>query len=197
MLGIDLGTAAKLIVLTVLAMGIAGSIAEGDEWKEFYSHLSLKLLLLGFATIVAVVIAWGMLVENIPGMSLSWLNLFSSDGTNAINFGSDIKYVGVLFFLLLLFGLPRLAVIEEEAFREVTESWGDGIVRSIGFGLVHMIMGVPLGGGLALSIAGLVFTYQYFRGGVDLSARTHFHYNLIIVLALLIAAIAYFVGIER
>ena len=47
-----------------------------------------------------------------------------------------------------------------------TRTWLQGIYRSLVFGLAHLPMGIPLGAALALSIGGLWFTYQYFRGGV-------------------------------
>lgn len=185
-----LGQIAKVTVLTLLAINLASMVMKGNEWRDFYSHLSLRLFLLGGGTLATVAFVFVGLVELLPGiMGASWLNLFGSEGKNVLAFGDEVKFFGVLFFLLLLLALPKLAILEEESFREGTESWPEGIFRSIVFGLVHMIVGVPLGAGLAITIAGLVFTRQYFKGGVRLSALTHFHYNVIAVSILLIIAI--------
>ena len=60
------------------------------------------------------------------------------------------------------------------------------IVRSITFGLVHCIIGVPIGVGLALSLAGVWFTIQYIKGGLDRSTLYHSAYNLNIALIVLV-----------
>lgn len=186
-----LGDVARVSVLTLISIQFATYIIKGDEWKDFYSNLSLRLFLVGGVTLGAVILTYILLDEYVPGMGISWLNLFDSEGENVIGFSDEVKYFGILVILLLMLALPKLAIIEEELFREGTGSWPEGIIRSLIFGMVHMIVGVPFGIGLALTIAGLVFTHQYFQGGVRLSALTHFHYNLIAVSFLLIGAITF------
>ena len=185
-----LGQAAKITLMIFMSIYLVFTVAKGDEWRDFYKNLSLRLFLIGGATLTAVIFTVAGLFELFPGvMKTSWLNLFGLEGKNMFAFGTEFKFFGVLFFLLLLLALPKLAILEEEIFREGTESWPDGILRSIIFGLTHIVVGVPLGAGLALIIGGLVFTRQYFKGGVRLAALTHFHYNVIWVILLLIITI--------
>jgi hypothetical protein len=100
------------------------------------------------------------------------------------------RWLAVPFVGLLLFLLPRLALTEERIFRSGTRTWRQGIYRSLIFGLAHLPMGIPLGAALGLSIGGLWFTRQYFRGGVQLAAVSHLTYNLV---ALCIISVLVFV----
>ncbi len=127
-------------------------------------------------------------------LQFSWLTLLSTPeekvhGTNLIvAAGSSIPYFGVIFLGLLFLNLPGMARAEEEMFREGTKSWKDGVPRSLAFGLMHCIVGVPVAAGLALMIPGLWFTREYFQGGVDRSTRVHAFYNMI-----MIPILAYFI----
>jgi hypothetical protein len=62
--------------------------------------------------------------------------------------------------------VPRLAYLEEEVFRSGSEE--HGTVRVLGtsvlFGLMHAVVGVPLGAALALSIAGVAYHGAYRVG---------------------------------
>ncbi len=89
------------------------------------------------------------------------------------------RWLALPFVALLFFLLPQLAMTEEVIFRRGTRNWAHGIYRSVAFGLAHVSMGIPLGAALALSIGGLWFTYQYFRGGIERSATHHLTYNLL------------------
>ncbi len=74
--------------------------------------------------------------------------------------------LGVSAFLLpLLFLLPWLAFVEEEVFRAGLE--GAGALRvavaSLVFGLVHLVMLVPLAAALAVGVAGAFYARVYRR----------------------------------
>lgn len=60
------------------------------------------------------------------------------------------------------------------------------------FGLVHCLAGIPVFAGLALSLGGLWFTYQYFRGGVEASTVHHLTYNLLIMAAIAVFLVLHF-----
>ena len=125
----------------------------------------------------------------------SWLSLIASkedsaQGTNlVVAAGTNIPYFGVVFLALLFFNLPGMARNEEEMFRRGTKSWWDGVPRSLAFGMMHCIVGVPVAVGLALMIPGLWFTQEYFKGGIDRSTRVHAFYNMIMVPGLGVYAI--------
>lgn len=111
--------------------------------------------------------------------------------TNINLIGTDIKYFGILMCLLLLTALPSLAELEEGWFRAGTTDWWDAIVRSIAFGLVHMIVGVPVVGAVVITFVGLFCTYLYFQGGLPLAIQGHFQYDLILVSLLLLIVTLY------
>lgn len=147
----------------------------------------------GSIVLLACVVTAGLsLIALWPsGFGLSWLDLLkfgkpgTPSGTNLIAAGTQIPWFGFAFAALLGLNVPRLARREEEVFRRGTTSWADGAYRSLKFGLVHCIVGVPLGFGLALSLGGLWFTYQYFRGGVRRAAFFHTIYNCMILVLLI------------
>ena len=92
---------------------------------------------------------------------------------------------------LLLIGLPLLVEGEEWVFRRGAEhrSRAANARRSVLFGLVHALIGVPIGVALALSVGGVYFTWAYLRAwratgseeaALAESTRSHLAYNLVI-----------------
>jgi hypothetical protein len=75
--------------------------------------------------------------------------------------GSVLVITG--FWFLLTLALPYLAKGEEEAFRSLVFGTKKRIITSIKFGLVHMIVGVPLFVALILAVAGYIFSIFYVR----------------------------------
>jgi hypothetical protein len=71
------------------------------------------------------------------------------------------------------------------------------VVKAVQFGLVHVIIGIPIGVALALSIGGGYFQWVYLRGfrrsgnshtmGLLESTRAHMTYNAVIVAVVLVA----------
>ncbi|GEM_PF-5940654 len=110
-------------------------------------------------------------------------------GGNILTAPLSYPILAIPFLALLALVLPRLAEMEEQTFRRGTRSWKDGIWRSLAFGLVHMLVGVPLAVALALSIGGLWFTRQYFLGGVARSTVYHLCYNCVAFALLAVALV--------
>jgi len=135
--------------------------------------------------------AFSFLYDAIPAvnkiMQFSWPQLFAGPneknvGTNlGVSAGASIPIFGAIFVLLLFLNLPGLARNEEEVYRDGTKDWIDAIPRSIRFGMMHCIVGVPIAAGIALALPGLWFTSEYFKGGVTRSTRVHAIYNMILV----------------
>jgi hypothetical protein len=162
-------------------------VFKGIEKKE-WARLAITCPLLILALLVALI----GLYDHVTGpaakvLQFSWLSLLASPtdktaGTNLIvTAGASVPYFGIVFLVLLFLNLPGMARSEEEMFREGTKSWRDGIPRSLAFGLVHCLVGVPVAAGLALVIPGLWFTREYFQGGVDRSTRVHAFYNMMMI----------------
>jgi tetratricopeptide (TPR) repeat protein len=104
----------------------------------------------------------------------------------------------VMFWLLLILGIPFWARFEEKMFRQGANTWKQISVRSTQFGLVHLLAGIPLLGGLVLILPGFLFACRYKHvydrqlrqtrdplhaetAGVMASTADHAIYNAILV----------------
>ncbi len=149
---------------------------------------AIALVVLEVSLILALIMLLMSLSPQVMGFS--WLNLLAttkeeaSSGTNLMVAPAEIPWFGIIFGGLLALNMPRLARREEEIFRRGTVDWKDGALRSLKFGLIHMVVGVPLAAGLALSVAGLFFTWRYFKGGVREASFYHSLHNLGILVLL-------------
>lgn len=123
-------------------------------------------------------------------MRWTWFCLFMHDipdnvdkpkGGNVNFLPLQVRWLGLVCLPLLFVNLPTFAMVEEQIFRAGIDNWGNGIICSIVFGLVHCLVGVPIGCGLAISISGVWFTHQYMNKGVELSAAHHTMYNTILL----------------
>jgi hypothetical protein len=157
-------------------------------------------VIVGNLAAIAIVLAIADLIEtqskSMPVLiakflSWSWLDLFAENGKAGHGFnqniaGATIPFFGVFFVILLFLNLPRLAEAEESSFRQGTKNWWHAVPRSIGFGLVHLVVGVPVWLALSLAIPGMWFTSQYFKGGISRSSMAHGLYNMVIASALFV-----------
>jgi hypothetical protein len=101
-------------------------------------------------------------------MTWSWISMLGSDGDPSGNImaapfkSGSVTIIGI-FWLLLTLALPYLAKGEEETFRSLIFGTKKRIITSIKFGLVHMIVGVPLFIALILAVVGYIFSIFYVR----------------------------------
>jgi hypothetical protein len=144
-------------------------------------EITWSMVALNAVVLSAVVATFATLVSSSKVMAFSWLNLFGGEGTNINVAPVDIRWFGFVFLVLFAINLPYFAYQEEMWFRNDLTTWREAIAWSILFGLVHCIVGVPIGAGVALSIGGLWFSHCYFTGGVDWAMLNHTTYNLIVV----------------
>lgn len=157
------------------------------HWGVFRSLRPLDFVLA--LVVIALTVGTGfVLVTYLPWLDHSWLYLLpGNDGDTANIFivPATLPIVGLPFLVLLVLCLPMFAYREEMQYRAGTRNWRQGMIRSLRFGLAHSFWaGIPLYMGLALTIGGLWFTFQFFKGGVERSTRHHLAYNLIMVTAL-------------
>ncbi|MGH2685408.1 MAG: hypothetical protein ACRDJP_08085 [Actinomycetota bacterium] len=158
--------------------------------------------------ILAAVLAAALALMEVPGLDWGWWTALGGFG-NPVTGGTE-RTVGtvfewlvpLLFVVLLLPALPLLAEREEQVFRRGDEhrSIAGRATRGVGFGLVHAVMGIPLGAALALSIGGWYFSWCYLRGyragdrsqlaALAESTRAHLAYNGCIVVLLLVSLAA-------
>lgn len=180
-------------------------------WNRFSTLMFVQNLLILALTITIAAV----LIMNVPGLKYGWAHLFYERGGNVLiapatdlssSENMPLRVIPVLFCLLLLFIAPFLAKYEEEIFRNGYTEWKDIFRQSVIFGLVHCIVGIPIGAGLALIIPGMFFGYQYKRAfeeslgghieaeeeGLMASTAYHSMYNIIIFTLLLIVSIILF-----
>lgn len=171
------------------SLALAAWQGRSADHLRWYRHIRPHVVAQDLGVLVAVIAAAaGLLSLDNPVLNFGWYQYLVQDvggdpsgGGNIITAPFSYPVLVLPFFALLLFVLPRMAEAEELIFRRGTRTWTQGVVRSVVFGLAHMLVGVPLAIALALGLGGLWFTHQYFRGGVARSTVYHLTYNLIVV----------------
>lgn len=191
-------TIVKYVWIGLMATSLAIQAFLFPNWIDRYKKINWKLMLANAGVILVMVAFGNFLLTKFPKVMgfgipkiimLIFPNAPEIASTNINLAGYDIKYLGIVICLLLMTALPKAAEIEEIWFRKGTKNWGDGLIRSLLFGFIHMLVFVPLGAALTLTLAGLFLTYLYFKGGIELSSQGHFQHNLILIVLLLIFAI--------
>jgi hypothetical protein len=163
---------------------------ETQKSWEIYTMVTPWIICQNLLVITLVVITTVYLHQKVPALRWSWLRwLFNTEGGNIHIMPMFVKYFGLLFGVLLLANLPKWAFFEEVIFRHGTKDWADALIRSLVFGLVHCLVGVPLTAGLAIAISGLWYSYIYLNGGVVLSTVHHTAYNAILISVLLLGLV--------
>jgi hypothetical protein len=166
-------------------------------------HFALALPVLIVVLVVATVLI------QIPGLSWGWWSAIGGVGTPALGVSKNSRgplewIIPAVFVVMLVPALPLFAESEERMFRAGAQhrsNWRRAR-RAVEFGLVHALIGIPIGVALALSCGGVYFTWAYLRGyrkgadvlvdpraddqrreahGVMESTRSHLAYNLSIV----------------
>jgi hypothetical protein len=156
-------------------------------------HFLIAALILP-CTLTAV----GMLLAGDTFLRWGWWTALGGEGN--VIFGeaspsgqalSDL-ILPILIVTPLLLSLGRFALQEERIFRRGDErrTMGERLLRSLVFGLCHLIMGIPIGAAIGLGVGGFGFSQVYLRRwqasrsrhrSVLEAARVHLAYNLIIL----------------
>jgi hypothetical protein len=148
--------------------------------------------------VLAAIVAIATAVMQVPGLDWGWWSAIGGQGNPV--FGSNDATTGTVwqwviplgFMTLLLPALPLFAYAEERLFRAGAEDWSTRrrTLKVLQFGLVHAIIGIPLGAALTLSVGGAYFMRIYLRTFARTrsrhqatleSTRAHTAYNGIIV----------------
>jgi hypothetical protein len=157
--------------------------------------------------VLTVVVAAASVLMMVPGLSWGWWSALGGDGNPV--FGSSQSTVGtawewlipLVFMGLLLPALPLFAYAEERLFRAGAEvwSWRRRAFKVVQFGLVHALIGIPIGAAIALSLGGAYFMAAYLRAwhrtfsrreSTLESTRAHVTYNgLIVVMVFIVVTI--------
>lgn len=156
--------------------------------------------------VLTSVIVAATALARIPGMQWGWWSALGGEGNPV--FGSNTSTIGTVwewlipavFMVMLVPALPLFAYAEERMFRSGAEHWNPRrrALKIVQFGLIHALIGIPIGTALALSIGGAYFMFAYLRSyratpsthhATLESARAHASYNGCIIL-FVIAAVA-------
>jgi len=145
--------------------------------------------------VLALVIVAASLLVQVPGLDFGWWTAIGGVGNPVVGAtdrtaGTALEWVVPLVFLVLLVpALPLLVEREERMFRAGSEhrTFWQRVGRGVVFGLVHALIGIPVGVALALSIGGWYFTVMYLRGGLAESTRAHLAYNLTVLVVVALA----------
>ena len=140
----------------------------------------------------------------VPVFRWGWWSALGGDG-NPI-FGSSTATVGtvwawlipLVFMSLVVFALPLFANAEERMFRAGAERWSTRrrVAKVLQFGMIHALIGIPIGVALALSVGGTYFMAVYLRsyaltGSTNEatleSTRAHTAYNALIIVTVALA----------
>lgn len=201
------------MIFNIIATLVIGS-ALYSSYKDFRKDSSLLkmvyftrpmdylwsfLMMLGVMTTVITLASIGL-----PKfMTWSWISMLGSEGTDAPSgnilaapFKSGSVIIISIFWLLLTLALPYLAKGEEKVFRSLVFSTKSRIITSIKFGLIHMVVGVPLFIALILAVVGYIFSIFYVKAfnkaakvdpytadevAINVSTSVHAKYNFLIV----------------
>lgn len=206
-----------LNLLTVAVLGLVGfrlattarALLTQTELRQrtltIVRGVRARHVLLAFP-LFAVVIGLALLLLEVPGLSFGWWTAIGGTG-NPVTGGTEQTagtalewIIPAVFLTLLAPGLPLFAEKEELMFRAGAEGWSPArrLRRALEFGLVHALIGIPVGVALALTAGGIYFTWAYLRGwretgtragAVMESTRAHFAYNGIIIAIVLVALV--------
>lgn len=156
--------------------------------------------------LLAGVLSTAYVLMSVPLLDWGWWSALGGDGnpvfgTSEATSGTMWEWlVPVVFMCLLLPALPLFAHAEERLFRAGAEGWSTGrrVFKVVQFGLVHALIGIPVGAALALSLGGAYFMAVYlrtYRRTLDRGAATiestaaHTVYNFLIVVLVLAALV--------
>lgn len=194
----------NVVIAALIAYAVYQAAFGRDQFRKNWSiikryrpiHLVTSLPVIALTFIVGNVLTLEIpYFDKNPFLWLaSWLFGYGNGngGANVVATGFQWKWYVVCFLPVFLFAIPSFAEFEEEKFRKGTMNWKNGAVRSVGFGLAHLIALIPIGVAFALTIGGLWFTHQYFKGGTARSTIYHAAYNSILgTFALIMEAVSW------
>jgi hypothetical protein len=198
------------MIFNILATLLIGSAIYQSyiDFRKDSSLLKMVYLSRPFDYLWAFIMVIGVFIGIITIMSIdlplfmnwSWTSLLSGGEHSGNIIAAPLKSksisIIVSFWLLLSLALPYLAKSEEIMFRSSVFGIKKRIITSIKFGLVHMIVGVPLSIALLLSIVGYVFSIFYVKAfrkasessvdnpndiAINVATSIHAKYNFIII----------------
>lgn len=178
--------------LTGAGRGRVALIVRGLRVRHFIPPVPVLCLV-----VLAVIV-----LLQVPLLDFGWWSALGGvgnpvTGNTERTAGTALEWIVPLCFIVpLVPALPLFAEAEERMFRlgSETRSQWQRFIKGIQFGLMHALIGIPIGAALALSIGGWYFTWWYLwafrrtRSSVAAtfeSTRAHLAYNLTVVVIVL------------
>ena len=156
---------------------------------------------------IALIIVFGVMLSflilysiDIPQF-LTWslFSLFGSESSGNVMFTPftlGFLPITIIFYLVIASAVPYLAKSEEVIFRQYVFGVKYRIIKSIIFGFIHMLVGVPILAAIILSIVGYIYSHYYIKEfskwikidpdtalskALDRSTSIHAKYNFIVI----------------
>ena len=184
---------ARLVQAVTLSRSSRGRTLSRLVWTRLrWRHFWPVPFVLGGVLLVAIPLLM------IPVLRWGWWSALGGDG-NPI-FGSSDATTGtvwewlipLVFMTLVVAALPLFANAEERMFRTGAQYWSGRrrALKVLEFGLIHAVIGIPIGVALALSVGGAYFMAVYLRAFAATgssneatleSTRAHTAYNALII----------------
>lgn len=164
-------TLVRTAVLLLLAFRLSQAVVDPVHRRSYMSVIRAmrpRHLLVVPVVLAAVAAATAGLLQ-IPGLGFGWTSLIGLQGNAMLGLhsgdsgGLDLDATTVIILAVLVACLPRLVFLEEQQFRwgDETRRWPRRLAVALGFGLVHLTVGVPIAAGIALSLSGFAFSVEY------------------------------------
>jgi hypothetical protein len=180
---------------------LVGSVLRRIRWRHVWP----------VPIVLAVVLAVAYGLMQIPGLDWGWWSALGGEGNPV--FGSSESTAGtawewlipLAFIALLVPALPLFAHAEERLFRTGAESWPwhRRAIKTLQFGLVHALIGIPIGAAFALCVGGAWFLWTYLRAFRRTGSRAeatlestaaHTTYNAVIIAVVVFGPVLYAAG---
>lgn len=154
-----------------------------EDWVKVMRGIRWWMLPAVLGALAAMITVVAVLWVSVPVLTWGWWSAIGGSGnlllgqtgttdTSATGDGGGghiislvLGVLGMAIPVAVLALVPLLALAEERKFRSGTADypWWRVLTSSLGFGLVHLIVGIPIAVGLGLTVAGLVFHGVYRR----------------------------------
>ena len=191
----------RLVQAVTLSRSTRGRSLSRQVWTRLrWRHFWPVPFVLGGVLLVAIPLLM------VPPLRWGWWSALGGGGNPV--FGESETTSGtvwewlipLVFMALVVVALPLFANAEERMFRTGAQRWSTRrrVLKVLQFGLIHAVIGIPIGVALALSVGGAYFMSVYLRSyaltgspaeATLESTRAHTAYNalIIVVVALVVA----------
>ena len=169
MLSIILKVLLAMLTVTFVTQTVYAERRNLNFVMTIWSRFRVQMFFEVFGMLLVTILFCALLMQ-CPLFKYGWMDLFFVNGGSLFiapvidAAGASNHFARILpfmFILFLLVAMPFWARNEEKSFREGNYEWPDIIKESIVFGLVHCLMGVPLGAGIVLIGVGFFYACKY------------------------------------